>query len=52
MKIHIIMHESFESPGAIMQWAEKNNHILTYTRFYLFESLPIEIDNIDFLIIM
>ena len=25
MKIHIIMHESFEAPGAILDWVLKNN---------------------------
>jgi GMP synthase (glutamine-hydrolysing) len=52
MKIHIIMHESFESPGAIVTWAQTNNHTITYTHLYKNEILPKNTDNFDYLIIM
>ncbi len=52
MKIHILMHESFEAPGAIENWAKINNHLVTYTRFYKGDSLPSLVDSIDYLIIM
>lgn len=51
MKIHIVQHESFESPGAILVWAEKNNHSVTFTQLYKGEQLPEDI-NFDFLIVM
>lgn len=51
MKIHIIMHESFESPGAIEIWAKERGFDVSYTRQYLGESFPTECE-FDFLIIM
>lgn len=52
MNIHILMHESFEAPGAIEIWAKDNNHNLSYTRFYKNEKLPERVENIDYLIVM
>ncbi len=52
MKIHIIMHESFEAPAAIETWAQKNNQELTFTRLYAGDKLPDGSSGFDFLIIM
>lgn len=52
MKLHIIVHESFEGPGAIAQWARDQQHELSYTRLYEGEPLPLDCDDFDFLIIM
>ena len=52
MKIHIIMHESFESPAAIADWAIKKGHDLSYSRVYAGEKLPKDTTELDFLIIM
>jgi GMP synthase (glutamine-hydrolysing) len=52
MKIHILMHESFEAPGAIETWAKEHGHTLSYTRFYRNDSLPQTVDNLDYLIVM
>jgi GMP synthase-like glutamine amidotransferase len=52
MKIHILQHVAFETPGVIVDWAEENNHTLSYT--FLFENnlaYP-EPAEIDILIIM
>ena len=46
------MHESFEAPGAIVEWLELNNCTTTYTHLYQGESFPEDIQNIDFLIVM
>lgn len=51
MKLHIIMHESFESPAAIAIWAERKGYDITYTRLYSGDAFPDECD-FDFLIIM
>lgn len=51
MKIHFIIHESFESPAAIETWGKTHHHILSYTRLYAGESLPFD-SEFDFLIIM
>jgi GMP synthase (glutamine-hydrolysing) len=52
MNIHFLIHESFEAPGAIETWAKDRGHNITYTRFYQNDSLPQNIDNIDYLIVM
>lgn len=52
MKLHIIMHESFEAPGAIEVWAKRNNLTISYTRLYEGDVLPDECDGFDFLIVM
>jgi GMP synthase (glutamine-hydrolysing) len=51
MKLHIIMHESFEAPAAIEAWAQKKGHDITYTRLYNGDSLP-EAQDFDFLVVM
>lgn len=51
MKIHIIMHESFEAPGAIEEWIRNKGHEVTYTRLYKGDVLP-DGSNCDFLIVM
>lgn len=45
------MHESFEAPAAIADWATLRGHEVSYTRLYQYESFPQEID-FDFLIVM
>jgi hypothetical protein len=40
LRIHIFQHVSFEGPAAIKVWAEKNGHLLSYTRFYSNGTLP------------
>jgi GMP synthase (glutamine-hydrolysing) len=51
MKVHIIMHESFEAPAAIEAWALKKGHDVSYTRLYEGNTLPEESD-FDFLVVM
>ena len=51
MKIHCFQHVPFEGPASILTWVEKNNHRLTYTKFYNNDPLPL-IDEVDFLIVM
>lgn len=51
MKIHIVMHESFEAPAAILTWIHTNSHTVSYTRIYDNEAFPEQID-FDFLIVM
>ncbi|MFO7656520.1 MAG: type 1 glutamine amidotransferase [Bacteroidales bacterium] len=51
MKIHYIMHETFEGLGCIHQWINRNNHEVTVTRTFLSESYP-DTGDFDWLIIM
>jgi len=51
MKIHAILHASFETVGSIEGWALENGHSLSLTHSYLGELLP-GVGDIDFLIVM
>ncbi len=52
MKVHIIVHESFEAPGAIEDWAARKNCSISYTRLYDGNSFPENTEDFDCLIIM
>ncbi len=51
MKVHFVMHESFEAPAAIEAWATTEGQDVTYTRLYEGDVLPVNQD-FDFLIVM
>lgn len=51
MNIHCFQHVPFEGPGCIGDWARRNGHRLTATRFWLNEPLP-QLSGIDWLVIM
>lgn len=52
MRVHFIVHESFEAPGAYQTWARERNHDMTFSRVYAGEKLPNNAEGIDLLIIM
>lgn len=52
MKLHAIIHESFETLGAIETWAHQNKHSLAYSRVYEGDKLPNSVDDFDFLFVM
>lgn len=52
MRIHFIIHESFEAPGAYEAWAKNRGNSVTYSRVYEGEPLPESPNGIDFLIVM
>ncbi len=52
MHIHFVIHESFEAPGAFLQWAEQRRHSVSFSRVYKGETVPDKMDHIDLLIIM
>lgn len=51
MKIHAILHASFETVGIIEDWAQENGHSLSLTHSYADQALP-HVEDFDFLIIM
>lgn len=51
LRIHYFQHEPYEGPGCIQDWAGKEKHSLSCTRFYRAEPLPV-LDQLDMLIIM
>lgn len=52
MRVHFIVHEYFEAPGAYETWARHHGHDVTYSRVYLGDKLPVDAEDIDFLIVM
>lgn len=52
MKVHFILHESFEVPGAYLTWAESRGHEIGITKVYEGDVIPKTVTGIDFLIIM
>ncbi len=51
LSIHTLMHVPFEGLGCMEQWISKNNHSLSFTRFYEKYRLP-NVDDMDWLIVM
>lgn len=51
MHIHFIQHVAFEYPGSILDWAEDNNHITTFTRVFEEDEFPLP-EAFDMLVIM
>lgn len=51
MKMHIIMHESFESPASIITWADSRAVDVSYTKLFNGDIFPEQCD-FDFLVIM
>ena len=52
MKVHFVLHETFEVPGAYLKWAQERGHQVTTTKVYENETLPESVDDIGFLIVM
>lgn len=52
MKIHFVIHESFEAPGAYETWVKDHGFEASYSRLYDDEPLPQSIDDIDLLVVM
>ncbi|MFJ5377424.1 type 1 glutamine amidotransferase [Pectobacterium sp. CHL-2024] len=52
MRVHFIVHESFEAPGAYETWAISRGHEITFSRVYAGEKLPQDARDIDLLIVM
>ena len=52
MRIHFILHETFEAPGAYLAWAALRGHDVSMTKVYRYEKLPKDIDDFDMLILM
>ncbi|HIF4732004.1 TPA: type 1 glutamine amidotransferase [Citrobacter amalonaticus] len=51
MHVHFIIHESFESAGAYLLWAETRGHHITWTRVYDNEPVPANADGFDMLVV-
>lgn len=52
MRVHFVVHESFEAPGAYETWVEDRGYEPTYSRVYMGDPLPQSADGIDLLVVM
>ncbi|WP_336221256.1 type 1 glutamine amidotransferase [Citrobacter amalonaticus] len=51
MRVHFVIHESFESAGAFLPWAEERGYTLSLSRVYDGEALPVNADGFDMLVV-
>lgn len=52
MKVHLVVHESYEGPGAFAAWAGDRGYQASFSRVYLGESLPPTAAGIDLLVVL
>lgn len=52
MRVHFVVHESFEAPGVFETWAMIRGHEVTFSRVYMGQELPDSARGIDLLIVM
>lgn len=52
MKVHFIIHESFEAPGAFENWVKARGYQTTYSRVYQHDALPASAESFDLLVVL
>ena len=52
MRIHFIQHETFEAPGAYLDWAKARGYQTAFSHVYLGEALPADAEGFDMLIVL
>lgn len=52
MRLHFIVHESFEAPGAFEAWAGQRGYSMAYSRVYAGAPLPVAVGDVDMLILL
>lgn len=52
MKVHFIVHEAFEAPGAYETWVRERGFEASYSRVHAHEPLPANADAIDLLVVL
>ncbi|QXI30553.1 type 1 glutamine amidotransferase [Pseudomonas vanderleydeniana] len=52
MKVHFIVHEAFEAPGAYDTWVKERGHAASYSRVHAGQALPAHADAIDLLVVL
>ncbi|MDU5714314.1 MAG: type 1 glutamine amidotransferase [Citrobacter freundii] len=51
MRVHFVIHESFESAGAYLPWAESRGYTITWSHVYAGEAVPANADGFDMLVV-
>lgn len=52
MRVHFVVHEAFEAPGAFETWARRRGHSVALSRVYAGDRLPAAVDDIDLLVVL
>lgn len=52
MRVHFVIHETFEAPGAYETWVRDRGFAASHSRVYAHEPLPEDIDALDMLVVM
>jgi len=52
MRVHFVVHEAFEAPGAFALWAKQRGYETAFSRVYEHEPLPAGAEGIDLLVVM
>ncbi|MGE8061094.1 type 1 glutamine amidotransferase [Pseudomonas sp. NPDC089547] len=52
MKVHFIVHESFEAPGAYETWVKTRGHEASFSRVYAGQPLPADASHFDLLVVL
>ncbi|XYD06950.1 hypothetical protein R1A27_17415 [Methylobacterium sp. NMS12] len=52
MRVHFVVHEAFEAPGAYEDWVLDRGHAASYSRVHAGDRLPQSTDAIDLLVVM
>ncbi|MBD8269937.1 type 1 glutamine amidotransferase [Pseudomonas fluorescens] len=52
MKVHFVMHEPFEAPGAFEHWVNARGYQATYLRVYEYAALPEDAASFDLLVVL
>ncbi|HFZ8995731.1 TPA: type 1 glutamine amidotransferase [Citrobacter freundii] len=51
MRVHFVVHESFESAGAYLPWAEERGYSVSWSRVYAGEPVPQNAEGFDMLVL-
>ena len=51
MRVHFVIHESFESAGTYQPWAQARGHQVSWTHVYNNESVPDNANGFDMLVV-
>lgn len=52
MKVHFVMHEAFEAPGAFEDWVSARGYQASYSRVYQQDALPATAESFDLLVVL
>jgi len=52
MNVHFVVHEAFETPGALVDWVESRGHKASYSHVHAGQPLPADVSGIDLLVVM